>query len=221
MYSYLKLITCFVLGIITCEAQNNTITGFLPEGHVLYKEYNGDLNKDGKEDCIIITKKTNANNIVMNDYDERVDRNRRGIIVLFKTQDGYALAAKNYNCFSSENEDGGIYYAPELWVETKKGNLIIHYSHGRYGFWKYTFRYTKNDFELIGYDNSANQGPVTQKTTSINFLSKRKQLKENTNYDATTDGEVVFKETWKNIEIEKLLKLSEIKDFDELEMFIY
>ena len=55
----------FVLGIITCEAQNNTITGFLPEGHVLYKEYNGDLNKDGKEDCIIITKKTNEDSIVI------------------------------------------------------------------------------------------------------------------------------------------------------------
>lgn len=203
MSKHLQLITCFVLGIITCEAQNKPFSEFVPEGSVVFEKYNGDLNKDGIEDCIIITKKTNANNIVMNDYDEKVDRNRRGIVVLFK------------------NEEGGVYYPPELDIETKKGNLIVHYLHGRYGFWSYTFRYHKNDFELIGYDRSDNWGSVTQLKTSVNFLSKRKQLKVNTNNNATTDDEEIFKETWEEIEIKKLLNLSEIKDFDELNMSIY
>jgi len=221
MSKYLQLIICFVLGITTCEAQNKTISDFLPEEHMLFKKYNGDLNKDGKEDCIIITKKVNEDNIVMNHYDEKVDRNRRGIIVLFKNEDGYELATKNYDCFSSENEDGGVYYPPELWIETKRGNLIVHYAHGRYGVWRYTFRYNKNDFELIGYDQSDNRGSVTLRKTSINFITKRKQIIENTNNNATTDGEEVFKETWGSIEIKKLITLSEIKDFDELDMSIY
>ncbi len=221
MSKNLQLIIYFVLGTITCAAQNKTLSDFLPEGSVLFKQYNGDLNKDGKEDCIIITKKTNKHNIVMNDYDEKVDRNRRGIVVLFKNEDGYSLAAKNHDCFSSENEDGGVYYPPELWIETKRGNLLVHYLHGRYGVWSYTFRYHKNDFELIGYDQTDNRGPVTQRKTSINFLTKRKQLKVNTNKNASTDGEEIFKETWEKIELKKLITLSEIKNFDELDMSIY
>jgi len=221
MSKYLQLIICFVLGIITCDAQNKTLSEFLPEGSVLFKKYDGGLSINGKEVCIIITKQTDKDNIVMNYYDEKVDRNRRGIVVLFKNEAGYELAAKNYNCFSSENEDGGVYYPPELLIETKKGNLIVHYLHGRYGFWKYTFRYHKNNFELIGYDQSDNRGPVTERKTSINFLTKRKQLKVNTNNNASTDGEEIFKETWENIEIKKLITLSEIKDFEELDMSIY
>jgi len=221
MSKLLKIIICFVLGIITCDAQNKTLSDFLPKGSVLFEKHKGDLNKDGKEDCIIITKKTNEDNIVMNHYDEKVNRNRRGIIVLFKNEDGYELAAKNYDCFSSENEDGGVYYPPELWIETKRGNLIIHYAHGRYGSWRYTFRYKKNDFDIIGYDQSDNRGPVTLRKTSINFITKRKQIKENTNNNATTDEEEIFKETWEKIEIKKLITLSEIKDFDELDMSIY
>jgi len=221
MSNYLQLIICFVLGIITCDAQNKTLSDFLPEGSVLFEKYNGGLNIEGKEVCIIITKKTNKDNIVMNDYDEKVDRNRRGIIVLFKNEDGYELADKNYDCFSSENEDGGAYYPPQLWIETEKGNLIIHYKHGRYGFWRYIFRYNKSDFELIGYDQSDNRGPVTERKTSINFITKRKQLKVNTNSNAYTDGDEIFKETWEKIEIKKLITLSEIKDFDELDLSIY
>jgi len=209
------------LGIITCGAQNKTIPDFLPEGSVIFKKYNGDLNKDGKEDCIIITKKINEDNIVMNYYDEKVDRNKRGIIVLFKNEAGYDLAAENHDCFSSENEDGGNYFPPGLWIETERGNLIVHYGHGRYGYWRYIFRYNKNDFELIGYDQSENRGPVTQRKTSINFITKRKQIKVNTNSNASTDGEEIFKESWEKIEISKLITFSKIKDFDELDMSIY
>ena len=38
---------------------------------------------------------------------------------------GYQLTDRNYDCFSSENEDGGVYYPPELWIEFEKGNLIV------------------------------------------------------------------------------------------------
>ena len=221
MSKHLQLIICFVLGTITCGAQNKTIADFIPEGHVLFEKYNGGVSINGKEACIIITKKVNEDNIVMNYYDEMVDRNRRGIIVLFKNEAGYELAAENHDCFSSENEDGGNYFPPGLWIETERGNLIIHYGYGRYGYWRYIFRYNKNDFELIGYDQNDNRGPVTQRKTSINFLTKRKQLKVNTNSNAYTDGEEVFKETWEKIEIKKLLNLSDIKDFDELDMSIY
>lgn len=46
-------------------------------------------------------------------------------------------------------------------------------------------------------------------------MTKKKLKKENTN-ENVGGGDEIFKETWSNINIEKLIKLSEIEDFDEL-----
>ncbi len=192
---------------------------FLPEGYVIFEKINGDLNKDGIEDCILIIKGTDKKQIIKDEYRGELDRNRRGIIVLFKEDDNYKLVVKNYDCFSSENEDGGVYFAPDLSVDIKNGNIFVHYGHGRYGYWQYNFRYQDSDFELIGYDSS-NGSAVIDSETSINFLSKKKQEKVNTNENAE-GGDEVFKETWKNINVNRLIKLSEIKDFDELDMSVY
>ena len=205
--------------MIDCYAQESEPSDFIPTGYTEFETYFGDLNKDGQKDCVLIIKKTDTTNIVTNRFDERVDRNRRGIIVLFRNGSDYHLADKNYDCFSSENEDGGVYFPPELWIEFERGNLIVHYGHGRYGFWKYTFRFQNSNFELIGYDQT-NGGVVINSETSINFLTKKKLIRENTNENAD-GGDEVFKDTWNNIEIENLIKLSEIKDFDELEMYKY
>lgn len=195
-------------------------SAFLPKGYLVFERINGDLNKDGIEDCVLIIKGTDKGKIATDEYRGKLDRNRRGIIVLLNKKGHYELAVKNYNCFSSENEDGGVYFAPELSIEIKKGNLCVHYGHGRYGYWRYTFRFQKSDFELLGYDQSDNRGPITNSQTSINFLSKKKQEKVNTNENAKGDDEV-FIETWKNITVNKFIKLSEIKDFDELDMSVY
>lgn len=193
---------------------------FLPKGYVIFEQINGDLNKDGIEDCILIIKGTDTSKIITDEFRGKLDRNRRGIIVLFDKKDHFVLAAKNYDCFSSENEDGGVYFPPELSIEIKKGNLYFHYGHGRYGYWQYTFRYKNSDFELIGYDESSDRGPVIERMTSINFLSKKKQEKVNTNENAES-GEEIFKITLKKIKVPGLIKLSEIKDFDELDMTAY
>jgi len=220
MKKILLILPFFLLTILSCKAQDKEPSDFIPKGYTEFKKYSGDLNKDGLEDYVLIIKKTDSANVVMNRFDKKVDRNRRGIIVLFKNANGYELADKNLECFSSENEDGGVYFAPELWIEIKDNKLYIHYGHGRYGYWKYTFRFQKSNFELIGYDSSSNRGPVTNRETTINFLTKKKLTKENTNENAE-GGDEVFKENWNDIEIDNLIKLSEIKDFDELDMYNY
>lgn len=202
---------------------------FVPEGYTIHKyeggifaegwDYiKGDLNKDGIEDLVLIIKGTDKSKIIQDENRGELDRNRRGIIVLFKKGEYYELAAKNYDCFSSENEDGGVYFAAELNVEIKKGNLNIHYGHGRYGHWSYTFRYQNGDMELIGYDLYSSRGPVPQYEVSINFLTKKKLTRDNLNKDDDGDHyEENYQDTWENINIKKLIKLSEIKDFDELD----
>lgn len=201
---------------VTVDQKKNPID-FLPKGFVVFEEIYGDLNKDGIEDCVLIIKGTEKNQVITDEYLGTLDRNRRGIIVLFKKNDHYELALKNYDCFSSENEDGGVYYAPELSIEIKKGNLNVNYGHGRYGSWKYIFRYQNSDFELIGYDQIDSNGPIPEKETSINFLTEKKRVKLYTN-ENYGEGEEVFEVTWEDINVNGLIKLSEIKDFDELGM---
>lgn len=216
----MKLLYLGVLILMGCKAEDKQPADFIPKGYTEFEKFFGDLNSDGQEDCVLIIKKTDQNNIVTNQFNEKVDRNRRGIIVLFKKRKGYHLSDKNYNCFSSENEDGGVYFPPELWIEIKNQKLYIYYGHGRYGFWVYSFRFQNSNFELIGYDSSSSHGPVIISETSINFLTKKKLIKVNTNEDSE-GGDEVFKETWTPIEIENLMKLSEIKNFDQLDLYNY
>jgi hypothetical protein len=198
------------------EQLTNKLTDFVPKGFVVFDKIFGDLNKDGLEDYVLIIKGTDKSKFVNDEYQGVLDRNRRGIIVLFNKNGKYELATKNYNCFSSEHEEGGVYYAPELGFEIKKGNLYISYAHGRYGYWAYTFRYQNADMELIGYDASDNRGPVINSETSINYLTKTKIINANTNENAES-GEEIFKKTISKITRTKLIRLSEIKDFDELD----
>ena len=97
---------------------------FCPTGYAVIQDIKGDLNKDGIDDCILMIKEENKSNFEKNSEGTLVDLNRRGIVVLFKTNEKYELALKNYSCFTSENEDGGVYFAPELSVEIKKNNLF-------------------------------------------------------------------------------------------------
>lgn len=219
-----RLLTLAALFFITTAfaqvEQKQEPADFLPKGYLLFEKITGDLNKDGIEDVVLIIKATDKSKIITDEYRGKLDRNRRGIIILFGKKDHYELAVKNDACFASENEDGGVYFAPEISVGIYKGTLTIHYGHGRYGYWKYTFRHKNSDFELIGYDESSNFGPVVKRQTSINFLTRKKQEKVNTNENAK-GGDEVFKETWKNIKINQLIRLSAIKDFDELDMSVY
>jgi hypothetical protein len=216
----MRIITSLSFALLSAIAFGQTAlkqnaNDFIPQGFVLASTSIGDLNKDGVDDKVLLVKGTDKGAFEKNDYGELVDLNRRGIIVLFKKDNKYEMILKNLNCFSSENEDGGVYYAPELSLEIGKGNLYINYAHGRYGYWKYTFRYRNSDFYLIGYDTSEG-GEVIDKETSINFLSKKKQVKVNTNSSAE-GGDEEFTETWSNITVNKLLKLREIKDFENFE----
>ncbi len=202
----------------TPEESTNETKFALPEGYILYEKLQGDLNGDDLPDYVLIIKGTEKENIVVNRFDKEVDRNRRGILIYLTTELGPVLTTKNLNCFSSENEDGGVYFPPELSIDIEKGKLFVHYGHGRYGYWKYTFRYQNSEFELIGYDSSDNYGPIINHETSINFLTKKKLTRENVNQNTEESGDEIFEDTWVDIDIKELYRLSEITDFDELDV---
>lgn len=199
--------------------QSKNKTDFpIPTGHKQFEKIEGDLNKDGLNDVVIITKGKEKEKMVINRFEKEVDRNRRGIMIFLSKKNDTYLATNNLSCFSSENEDGGVYYPPQLSIDIEDGKLYVNYHHGRYGYWKYTFRYQNSDFELIGYDSSSNYGPIVNRETSINFITKKKLTKENVNQDTENSGDEIFEETWEEIAVNKLYRLSEITDFDVLDV---
>ena len=213
------LLLSISMSVLAQAEKKKNPSSFLPNGYVIFEKIYGDLDEDGSADCILVIKGTNKDNIVLNQFGEKVDRNRRGIIILLNRNNHYELVLENIDCFSSENEDGGVYFPPELSIEIREGKLKVHYAHGRYGYWNYTFQYQNLDFELIGYHVS-NGGVVIDNEMSINFLSNKKQKRVNTNNNAE-GGDEVFEETWENIEVNKLISLSEIKNFYDLDMSVY
>lgn len=220
MNQLMVVLTLMLFGVNSCNSQKNTPSDFLPEGYVIYKTHYTDLNNDAQNDCILIIKATNPEHIVVNRFNEKVDRNRRGVIILHKSQKGYQLIDKNYKCFTSENEDGGVYYAPQLSIEADNGDIILHYEHGRYGFWSYRFRFIESNYALIAYNSVSTFGPIINSETTIDFLTKEKLFRKNTNEEAEGNDEI-FKETKTLITLGKLINLSDIKAFDELNMLSY
>jgi hypothetical protein len=192
-------------------------TEFVPPGYVIFEKIQGDLNGDNQADYVFILKGTNKSQFVKDEHRGELDRNRRGIIVALSSHRGYWLALESRDCFSSENEDGGVYFAPELDVSIVKGNLRIHYAHGRYGYWTYSFRYQNSDFELIGYDSSQNRGPVVEHSISINFLTRKMRIRENVNMNAE-GGDEKFAESWKSFTLLKPIRLGEIANFDDFDV---
>ena len=186
---------------------------YIPAKYVLFEAIQGDLNKDDIQDLVLIVKATDPTQWVNHEYRGKLDRNRRGMIVLLADKGKYKPILSNLSCFSSENEEGGVYFAPELWLEINKGLLNVHYGHGRYGYWNYSFRLQNQDLRLIGYDSSSNHGPYVESETSINFLTNKKVIRKNLNEDL--DGDPKFKETWSKAKVSPIY-LSTIKDFDEL-----
>ena len=186
---------------------------YIPTKYNLFEAIEGDLNKDGVNDLVLIVKATDPSQWVDHEYRGKLDRNRRGIIVLLNQKGTYKKVVQNLTCFSSENEEGGVYYAPELWINIEKNVLHVHYGHGRYGFWDYAFRLEAEDLRLIGYDDSSNHGPYVESETSMNFLTGKKLVRDKINKDP--EGDPVFKELWSKFNRAPMY-LTEIKDFDEL-----
>ena len=186
---------------------------YLPASYTLFEAIQGDLNQDGLKDVVLIVKATDPKQWVTDEYRGKLDRNRRGVIVLLNAKGQYQKVVQNLSLFSSGNEDGGVYFAPELVPSIEKGLLKLHYAHGRYGYWAYQFRLEGRDMRLIGYDSSDNFGPYVNSETSVNFLTAKKLVRENLNKDPDSDPK--FKEAWSKVNVAPMY-LSKIQDIDDL-----
>lgn len=187
----------------------------VPPGYKLVETVHGDLDGDGKEDAILLVQATRKTKRSVDPSGAPVDRNRQGVVIAFKNGPGYTLALANLTCFSSADEDGGVYMPPSLDLSVHRGSLIVHKSHGKYGHETLAFRLQKDDFQLIGYDRSDNDGPVVRKQVSVNLLTGQRITRINAE-SPDDEGNDTFREETKSVSRGPVIWLSRVLDFDKL-----
>lgn len=112
-----NIIILLSIGLISSAtfANNGKFNQFVPQGFNLLETHcQADFNKDGKKDCVLLIKDTKKSAWENSVHGKLVDRNRRGIVILFKTQNGYQKIVENKALFASENETA-VFILPLSW----------------------------------------------------------------------------------------------------------
>ena len=210
----LSFISINIFGV-TFPEKSKEIKDFVPKNWKIFENVNGDLNKDGIEDVVLIIEDTNPDNMKKNEIlgPNLLNLNPRILILLFKNKnDEYVLAGKNDDGFieSESNEDSPALMDPleDKSIYIQNGTLKITFFYFMSaGSWSasnvtYTFRYQENRFQLIGLDYNTfmrNSGQATE--YSLNLSTQK--LKKTENINMFDEKESKPKVTWKNIKINK------------------
>lgn len=108
------------------------------------------------------------------DSTKTYNRNPRGVLLVKNTGFGYKIITQNLDFLDSGEENGGVYFAPELSIGVSQKKLIIDYNHGRYGNWGYEYSFNGNDFIVTKYYLNESYSAITEDVVkfSINFTEK-------------------------------------------------
>lgn len=122
-----------------------TPKAFIPKGwHVLAKA-EGDLNNDKVPDMVLILANDQEDKSTLDNQVPRL------FLVLFKTEDGYTLAASSDKVVFCKT-CGGMMGDPFQGIKIDRGTVVLDYYGGSRDRWSMThrFRYQNSDFYLIG-----------------------------------------------------------------------
>lgn len=227
LFSFLLLtISCFV---ISQEIPKNgkNISTFVPDKWKILEQIEGDLNKDKLSDVVLIIEDTNPDNIFQNENlgSSIINTNPRYLLILFKTEKGYVLQEINKTFLPSEGDVESPCLADPLMdggIEIKNGSVVLALNYWMScGSWYtgtdiYTFRYQKNEFELIGFDsNEFHRASGEMNATSINFSTKKMSITSGGNmFEEDSDGNEIESEEkteWKTFKLDKLKNLKTLK----------
>ena len=190
------------------KQQGTSIEQMVPKGWE-HEEAQGDLNKDGIKDLVVLAKPNFKENMMTRDDGYEYNFNPYILAIYFGQAEGGFKQWKQYeDLFEPDSE----WTSNDVDIDiTERGTLNISTSFfasaGSYGTSQntYTFRFQNGDFYLIGKEcteMSRNTGEMT--TVSENYLTwKRQTIKDNAFED------VVKKETWSKLTKEPLKKLGE------------
>lgn len=161
-----------------------TVFDFIPEGWVLEKKAEGDLNRDGRDDVAGVLRMRDSANIVDNPFlgDDRFDTNPRILLVAFRQADGqyhrvladHTLIPRRDNPSMEDHFDGIVIERGALKIE-----MHVFMSAGGWSTFSviYTFRWQEPGFLMIGYDRkelARNTG--IGEDISINYVTRRRKI---------------------------------------------
>ena len=168
-------------------------TDFVPAGWKILDKAVGDLNNDKQADAVLILQ--NIDSVLLtnaeDDYEDSILTQPRILVILFKnTSDKLFHLAEQSNTFiltydypdfldpyQSTSISNGILQINFYWYPTS-GNNITDYS--------YKFRFTRNDFYLVGADYEEHNKAIYDFVTySYNFLTQKRILSKG-NWDKKT-----------------------------------
>lgn len=171
-------------------AQGASVDAFVPAGWALEQRDEGDLDKDGRADVVMVLRMQSPANVIANDGlgAERFDTNPRLLAVLFAGEGGYRLALQDHaliprpdNPVMDDDLDG------DDAVTVRRGAFTVSLrSWASAGSWytsstTFTFRHQEGCFRLIGYDQTwLHRGSGEMGTTSLNFAAGKGVFEQGT-----------------------------------------
>jgi hypothetical protein len=155
MRYFVGIILIFVTGVVSGQtvlskipANGDSYSAFVPTGYDTLAIARGDLNNDKLEDLALVLKSLEEDD---KDKDPNVDPPGRLLVILFKSPEGYKMAAKSDSAILCAG-CGGMMGDPFHYIVVDRSVLTIHHYGGSAWRWSLThkFRFQKNDFYLIG-----------------------------------------------------------------------
>lgn len=190
------------------KQQGTSAEQIVPKGWE-HSEAEGDLNKDGIKDLVVLAKPNFKENMQTRDDGYEYNFNPYILAIYFGQAGGGFKQWKQYeDMFEPDSEWTSVDVDIEI---TERGTLNISPDHfasaGSYGTSQttYTFRFQNGDFYLIGKEcteMSRSTGETT--TVSENYLTWKRQTIEDNAFE-----EVKKKEKWEKMEKEPLKKLGD------------
>lgn len=188
----------------------------IPKEWVIIDRIMGDLNKDGIDDIVLLSRRRESLENLTSDAEDYYK-----ISVMLKEAHGYTVLAENDQLASTGDEflpdpleSGGIQ------INNGVLKIALHYWYSA-GSWsvtntEYIFRFQNHNLELIGYSSSSfHRASGEESSTSINYSTQKKKTITGGNmFDEELNKP---KEQWEKINFPKLLKFQEVKIGSNLE----
>lgn len=201
------------------RAEASSASKWVPKGWKLIRSASGDLNKDGKDDTVLVLEQDDPANRKPNDGlgSPVLNLNPRRLVILMKTPSGHEAVLSKDGFIPSENDAEAPCLADpflesgDIGVTRGALKIDLHYwlSCGSYGVSHstFTFRHDAERFQLIGLDEMEfSRSTGEQSKYSTNFLTGKKKATTGLNaFEASRPTT-----TWSNIPSKRKFYLDEM-----------
>ncbi|MBP5454943.1 MAG: hypothetical protein J6Y37_00405 [Paludibacteraceae bacterium] len=205
-----------------CKSKEN-LSELVPKNFI----YDGlwleqDFDEDGRTDYLVKVRSNDSEKLKpRNNVDATlVDRDVQGYILVMNRGKRLEVTSFNYNCFLSEKEESDIDFAPELSIQYNyvDKTLQVGYDNGRYGEWRYEFRYQDGDFVLINFREYETYSSIVETigSTSIDYEKKvkiRTSLSNENLYDPESEEPFIpeYETDTTSFKLDHLIKMSQMQ----------